>query len=145
MMNLKPLTNLLHASSTHGHYNQASIDAAALRRISMTLHRWHEMECNADVVRGVLGPAGGFVHDENGKPFLVGQVDGQKGNRFYSIPDREAGALKRLAAIMKSYPLLVSYVQTDPRGAALYVVRKDDVPAGGTLDAYYSCGTAVYR
>ena len=65
--------------------------------------------------------------------------------RRFPVPDRETGALKRLAAIMARYPQLSAYVQGDPRGAALYILRPGDVPEGGQADAYYSRGIAVYR
>ena len=55
------------------------------------------------------------------------------------IADRERGALKRLKAIMARYPGFEAYVQTDPRGASLYIL-----PAGITADNY-SRGIAVYK
>jgi hypothetical protein len=45
---------------------------------------------------------------------------------------------------MKRYPSLSVYVQGDPRGASLYVLRPGDVPEGERADAYYSRGVAVY-
>jgi hypothetical protein len=113
-------------------------DAEALRRISMTLHNWHEMECGDAYGRAL-------ERDETSdKPFVT--YDGGNGRRRrYAIPDREKGALKRLAEIMARYPTLSSYVQGDPRGASLYILRPGDVPQGKTADAYYSCGIAVYK
>ena len=61
----------------------------------------------------------------------------------YPVPDREAGARKRLAAIMKRYPALTAYVQTDPRGCALYLLRPGDVPAGAEPRECYTRGIAV--
>jgi len=114
-------------------------DALALRRISMTLHRWHELEC---------GDGSGFIErGENGegKPFMV-RWNSYTGKRMqWAIPDREKGALKRLASIMARYPALTSYVQGDPRGAALYILRPGDVPEGKDVNAYYSRGLAVYK
>ncbi len=122
-------------------------DAESLRRISMTLHRWHELECNADVQRFIPKRIEGklcyIVAEESGRPYLVSH-DGAK-HRYTAIPDRERGALKRLAKIMKRYPSLSSYVQTDPRGCALYILKPGDVPAGQDVGAYYSNGLAVYR
>ena len=108
-------------------------DAHALRRISMTLRRWHELEC---------GVEGGYIErdETTGKPFMVNPNN----NRRYPTPDRETGALKRLAKIMAAYPALSAYVQGDPRGAALYILRPGDVPAGEDADSYYSRGIAVY-
>jgi hypothetical protein len=59
--------------------------------------------------------------------------------------DREKSARKRLGKLMAKYPGLSAYVQTDPRGVALYILRPGDVPEGGDVDAYYSRGIAVYK
>lgn len=131
-------------------------DAHALRRISMTLHRWHELECgdsNAHnsfcITRGhkrkVTGAKGyTFEHDKAGKPFLEVHYN-SGGVSYFPQPDRERGALRRLAAIMARYPGFASYVQGDPRGCALYVMRPGDIPAGASLDSCYTRGIAVYR
>lgn len=114
-------------------------DAFSLRRISMTLHRWHELECGDD--------SGCIERGENGEgtPFMV-RWNSYTGKRMqWAIPDREKGALRRLNAIMARYPALTSYVQGDPRGAALYIIRPGDVPEGKDVDAYYSRGLAVYK
>jgi hypothetical protein len=108
-------------------------DAWALRRISMTLHRWYEHECNGAIQRD--GDRG------DGLPFWHSTYDGRK---LCRAPDRERGALKRLAEIMARYPDLTPYVQGDPRGCALYILRPNDVPEGKDADAYYSRGIPVY-
>lgn len=59
--------------------------------------------------------------------------------------DMETPALRRLAAIMAKYPGLGYYVQGDPRGAALYILRAGDVPEGADPSAYYSRGVAIYK
>lgn len=113
-------------------------EAAALRRISLTLRRWHERECGDD--QGVIER-----DDTTGKPYLVTQ----KGRRW-PVADRETGARRRLAAIIQSRneraaePILNTYIQTDPRGAALYILRPDDVPEGKDPAAYYSRGICIY-
>lgn len=108
-----------------------------LRKISNTLRRWFERECGTD--------AGAIERDEEtGKPFFRNG----RGNRW-PVPDLEAGAEKRLAAIMaarngrEAVPL-ATYIQTDPRGAALYILRPGDVPEGESANAYYSRGVCVY-
>ena len=112
----------------------ASEDAEGLRKIAMTLHRWHELECGVD--------DGCVERDaQTGKTFWI---SGSSGRRS-PFPDRETGALKRLAGIMARYPSLSSYVQGDPRGAALYILRPGDVPEGKDPDAYYNRGIAVYK
>lgn len=107
-------------------------DFWSLRRISMQLHRWHELECGVG--------NGGVERDETtGKCFWYNSYTGRRS----PTKDRKTGALKRLAAIMSKYPTLRPYVQGDPRGAALYIIRPDDSPIGQE-DSHYSRGIAVY-
>ena len=67
-------------------------EAARLRRISMTLHRWHELECGTDsvcITRGRIED-GDFVYDNNGTAFLEhGCVSGR--GRYQRIAGREYG------------------------------------------------------
>jgi hypothetical protein len=126
MSNTHNLNQVIAAGVSHD-------DAKALRRISMTLKRWSEHECNGAIQRD--GSAG------DGVPYWYNT---NTARRLYRAPDRERGALKRLVRIMASYPNLTHYVQGDPRGCALYILRPDDVPAGKDADAYYSRGIAVY-
>lgn len=157
-------------------------EAAALRRISLTLRRWFERECGDGY--------GCIERDEtSGKALWRNAISG----RAYPIPDRETGAQRRLAAILADrnsrehiqtyctvcnqdveapYPFttwtdrggnwtckgllhhkgaitggrgsLTAYIQTDPRGAALYLIRPGDVPEGGDVSAYYSRGVCIY-
>ena len=114
-----------------------------LRRISMTLQRWYELECGIN--------NGCIERDEaTGKPYWLNSMTMKQ----YPITDRERGALRRLAAIigqrnhrMTSVPNSFSvstYIQTDPRGAALYIIRPGDVPEGAVVESYYSRGICVY-
>ena len=116
-------------------------EAEKLRRISMTLRRWHEMECGTD--------NGCIERDEaTGKTFWLNAMTGRR----FPTPDRETGARKRLASIMEARALrvgsahvtLAAYIQTDPRGAALYILRPGDVPEGKEPESYYSRGLCVY-
>ena len=113
-------------------------DAFAIRRISMTLHRWYELECGDDT--------GCIERDETTeKPFMV-RWNAYTGKRMqWAVADREKGAIRRLDAIMARYPALSYYRQTDPRGAPLYILRPGDAPEGASTDAYYSRGLAVYK
>lgn len=135
-------------------------DACDLRRIAMTLHRWHELECGDGndyaswcITRGrwrtFIPEEGGkvrqFEHDETGTPFEERHIHTENKPRYTAIPDRERGALKRLAAILARYPGFGFYVQGDPRGAPLYILRPGDVPAGASVDSCYSNGVAVYK
>lgn len=109
-------------------------DAHALRRIAMTLHRWHELECGVD--------NGCVERDEtSGRAYWLNSMSGRRS----PIADRETGAHKRLAKIMARYPALRSYIQGDPRGAALYILREGDVPEGADADSYYSRGIVVCK
>ena len=76
-----------------------------LRRASLTLSSWGEMECNywvdRETVQGKI-----FRQDENG--------------RRYQIADRETGAINRVKAICEANGIYF-YHQTDPRGAAIYI------------------------
>jgi hypothetical protein len=132
-------------------------EAEALRRISMTLHRWHELECGTDsycIVRGAWNQdAQTFDYDDNGRPHYE-FAGGSGRTRYVALPDREKGARKRLDAIIEarnkravspgsSRTALGYYIQTDPRGAALYIIRPGDVPDGKSVESYYNNGIVV--
>lgn len=235
---LERLKNTLYQASTGypPNFDQCREDAESLRRISMTLHRWHELECgdgnehgswsiergrevervtwrdsnpwsgqcvyvpyrrflactslrasqivdngwDESKVDAYLLPqpdgslSAGLRYGADGPDYLSPMVTdakaaadlatefGSDGPPFFvhhhymhgkgkdyvtrtKCPDREAGALKRLAAIMARYPSLSSYIQGDPRGCALYILRQGDVPAGCDVGAYYSRGLAVHQ
>jgi hypothetical protein len=126
-------------------------EADALRRIEMTLHRWDEAECGD----GNDFASWSIERDETtGKPFrCVYPHNGP--SRRTPIADREAGAMRRLKAILdarnvreldankSSFNSLIGYHQGDCRGCALYLVRAGDVPAGESIDSYYNRGLAV--
>lgn len=112
-------------------------ETETLRRISRTLHRWAERECNGEV-----------EVDDSGKAWSVSQgyAPSWKVSR-YPVPNREAGAIRRLNKIMADHPGWTYYHQTDPRGAALYLVNLDgeigDMPIWEylqtrSLDSVYS-------
>ena len=116
----------------------ASDDARALRRISLTLRRWFELECGDG--RGCI------ERDEiTNKPYYAPSLmsNGWTPKRR-AIADRETGATVRLGEIMARYPHLTPYVQTDPRGASLYLLTAQQHVEGRTIDSYYSNGTAIY-
>ena len=109
-------------------------DAATLRRAAMTLRSWYESECGSD--------RGAIERDEaTGRPYWRSATTGRRGP---PVADREAGALRRAAAVMAQYPSLGHYIQSDPRGASLWILRPGDVPAGKDAEAYYSRGLPVY-
>src|SRR3990167_7083245 len=113
-------------------------EAKALRRIEMTLQRWSEQECGD----GNDHCSWAIERDEiTSKPYRVVYQHSGKSYRI-SIPDREAGALARLAKIMASHPALVAFHQGDPRGCALYILRQSDV-GQERIDSIYTRGVAV--
>jgi hypothetical protein len=169
-------------------------DAWQLRRISMTLQKWFELECGDSnghgswaIVRGVarfkknwncdcgevwntvdakrehahaatcpkchsrlnvsyrfIGKV--FEHDDDGLPFEEFHPHSEGGvARYTRLPDREKGARKRLAKIMTKYPALKTFIQGDPRGCALYVLREGDVPEGADVSSCYTRGIAVHQ
>lgn len=122
--------------------------AESLRHISMTLRRWYEKECGID---------GGYIERDEvtGKPYWHNSYTGRR----YPVRDAEKGAIRRLDAIITDrnskgretdshtitkYAPLSYYLQTDPRGAALYILRPGDVPSGEYASAYYPRGICVY-
>lgn len=91
-------------------------DASILRRAEKTLHRWAELECGD----GNAYASWSIERDETtDKPFMVTYPHTGK-TRRHAVPDRERGALRRVAALCKRLGLYW-YHQTDPRGCALYV------------------------
>jgi len=121
-------------------------DANALRRIALTLRRWFELECGDGNEYGSWA----IERDEaTDKPYMVhhhyNHGTGQDRTTRRLIADKETGARKRLAAILAKYPALHAYVQTDPRGASLYLLTAEQVAYyGKPMDQVYSNGVAVY-
>lgn len=135
-------------------------EAEQLRRISMTLHRWYELECGDSNQYGDWA----IERDDNGDgpPYMVHHRyhhDGRGGatTTRTRIADRENGAKRRLQAIIGARNARVKpangetridpvlpYLQTDPRGASLYIIRPGDVPEGKDIAAYYTRGICVY-
>lgn len=118
-------------------------EAHNLRRISMTLRRWFELECGID--------GGAIERDpDTDRPYWISEDNGRGPRRRWPVADRETGARKRLGAIMAARngrtppETLGAYIQTDPRGAALYILRPGDVPEGKDPGAYYNRGICVY-
>ncbi len=132
-------------------------EAVQLRRIEMTLQRWAERECGDEHGNAI-------ERDEvTGKPFATYEVRSNTfgGRNRYPIADREAGALRRLKAIVdarnarnaRKFPnglsdadchpeFIFPYHQSDPRGCAVYLVRTSDLN-GQSIDQVYNRGLAV--
>jgi len=121
-------------------------DSCALRRISMTLQRWFEFECGTG--EGQTTWSIERDGDEpDSKPFMRVQFPTSNGyhDSRRPYPDKENGARKRLAAIVARYPGLSAFVQGDPRGCALYILKPGDVPEGESASGFYTRGVAVYK
>ena len=108
--------DLQRAAEGHG-FRLSFDDAQTLRRAELTLHRWSEGECG-DV-------AGNLIErdDETGKPYISSEWGARWGLRARTrrpIPDRERGALRRVADVCERLGLHF-YHQGDPRGCSLYV------------------------
>lgn len=103
-----------------------------LRRISMQLRSWYEKECGDD---------SGWIerNPETDKPYFHSHT-----GRKWAIPDREKGAEKRLIALMANHPTMDFYLQTDPRGYCLHILRPGDVPEGKSKSSFYTNGIAVF-
>jgi hypothetical protein len=112
-----------------------------LRRISMTLHRWHELECgnSNDYASWAIER-----DEETEVPYMVTHHYSQNKPSRRRVADRETGAKKRLAKILESKPGISAYIQGDPRGAALYILRPGDIPEGKEAASYYNRGICVY-
>ena len=94
--------------------------AETLRRAEQTLHRWAEQKCGASKDR----VSWAISRDENSnKPFCETHFHDGGPSRVDWIADREAGALRRIAAVCKAVEASF-YHQTDPRGCALYVAAE---------------------
>jgi hypothetical protein len=140
-MTRKEAIRLTHQQDVLVSLGFTNSEADTLRRISRTLHRWSEHECNGAIQRdGVVG---------DGLPFWFNTNTGRKIGR---VPDRERGAMRRLEAVVSgrnvraripgsSNTALGYYVQG---GSALYILRPGDVPKGADVAGCYSRGIAVY-
>lgn len=144
-------------------------ESAALRRIEMTLQRWGEQECGAGNDYGSWA----IKRDETTqRPYMVHHHYLHGSGKDYitrrAIADREAGALRRLAAIVaarnkrvcppfhvpacQSAPLqtnpatagqhITAYHQTDCRGCNLYLLTQEQIGADA-IDSIYTRGLAV--
>lgn len=106
-------------------------DADTLRRAELTLRRWAELECGD----GDNYKSWAIERDEKtDKPYMVTYPHDGKARR-HAIPDREKGALRRIAKLCAELGLHYFH-QTDPRGCSLYVSNEP------LTDTDYSRGVA---
>ena len=133
-MTRKEAIRQTHQEDTLRALGFTSEEAEQLRRISMTLRRWFEHECNGDIQRD----------EQTDKPYCHYGHD----DRRYPVADRETGARKRLERIVRDRNARCSdrvqtYVQGDPRGCALYILRPQDLLSGHAIDSIYNRGIAI--
>ncbi len=115
-------------------------ETATLRRIERTLHRWAELECGEG---NDYAPSAIERDESTREPYLVTYPHTSERSHRRLIADREGGALKRLETMMAKHNDFLAYHQTDPRGCALYIVRKDDVRPDESVESVYSLGIAI--
>lgn len=126
--------NYAHLVRTLTRLGVTELHIDALVKIERALSRWHERECNG-------------IEYRDGVPYeyvdarFIGANDARQWRR---VADKGGGALKRLAAIMANYPSLDAYVQTDPRGCALYIFEKKAMK-GLDVNAHYSSKAIAIR
>jgi len=131
--------NMANLVNRLGNLGFAWDEVQTLIRIERTLHRWSELECgNSDDIKSWH-----VERDETtGKPFMVTHAHSSDKSTRWSIPDRENGALRRLAKMMKRHSGIRFYHQTDPRGCALYIINDASIP-DADLHRLYNRGVAV--
>lgn len=115
-MNARIATELLQSKLQRRGINASFEQAETLRRAELTLQRWFEQEC------GDSNDYNSWAIErdpETDKPYRVVYPHTGKSYRT-RIADREAGARRRIAAVCADLGCF-HYVQTDPRGCALYV------------------------
>lgn len=114
-------------------FNLSPDEIAKLLRLEKKLSRWHELQCGLDA---------GHVEEVGGEGSGKWEFVNRHGNRS---PIRDAGkqARKVLNAFTAENPDLYFFVQPDPRGCALYLLKKSQVESGERLNAVYSRGVAI--
>lgn len=99
-------------------------DANTLRRAEIALGRWGELECGDSNTYNAWAIERGDDGTGEGVPYMVTHHyrhgNGKDTVTRRRIPDREAGALRRVADVCKRNGLYFFH-QTDPRGCSLYV------------------------
>jgi hypothetical protein len=137
----------------------------------MTLHRWHELECGdgngcierdettgkaywlnsytmrrtpiADRETGARKRLDRIVNDRNRRKAEERAACPNCGQWQHGTGDCLNECVKR--GLAPSRKALGYFIQTDPRGAALYIIRPGDVPPEGkSVESYYSRGICVY-
>jgi hypothetical protein len=116
---------LMHRLRQRG-INADRAQARVLRLAERSLHRWHEAECGGSNAHGSFC----IERDEKtGTPFYCYYPHDQSiPNRRHRIPDKEATAIARITTACTALGCHF-FVQTDPRGCALYVSAEPLTPS----------------
>lgn len=123
----------LRLAQSLAHFKLSPDDIAKLLRIEEKLRRWHELRCGIDA---------GHVEEIGSEGSGKWEFVNRHGHRS---PIRDAGkqARKALNAFTAENPDLIFYVQADPRGCALYLLKKSQVDSGEDVNAVYNRGVAI--
>jgi hypothetical protein len=109
-------------------------DAEELAKISMRLRKWKQLEVGTD---------GGHIErqENTNMPFWVRD----DGSAWVKVADMEAEAMKKLEGIIGKHKRLTAYIQGDPAGVVLYIIRESDIPKGRNIEEFYNRGIPVFR
>ena len=107
-----------------------------LFRIEKTLSHWSERECGDENGNAIERD------EKTGKPFMTFERPSGARGRL-AIPDREAGANRRLAKLMAGHGAYIAYNQPDPRGCALYIVPVAKLEGANVDSVYSTIGLAI--
>jgi hypothetical protein len=135
---MKPTKAMITANkvATLNRYGFNTAESFELFAIERRLNSWFTRECNGEIDRD----------EKSNKVYGVFECHRRGPTRTrLPIRDLETAALRKLDAIMATRPHLVSYVQTDPRGAALYIIEKERLTPTLSIDCQYSRGYCVYN
>ena len=120
-----------------------------LRRLEKRFQRWHELECGTELPHAP-GWTIAVERDEQTGTTFMRRMGHDRSGRYIDeraiCRDDEKLCKKRLAKLMQPYPHLVAYVQTDPRGCALYIIPREAVQeaeANGQNASYIYSGRGV--
>ena len=106
----------LRASRARENWGMDPNDYRRLALIDHQLQRWYELECDGDIERD----------EETGKVYRVyGHNTPDQPIRRIPTRDMETGAIKRAKDIANRYQGWI-YIQTDPRGCAVYFWRSGE-------------------
>ena len=135
---MKPTKAMMKANkvATLNRYGFSNREALDLFTIESRLHKWHERECNGEVDRD----------EKTGKVYGVIQCL-RRGTVRTRLPirDMETFVIRKLDGIMATRPHLTYYIQSDPRGAALYIIEKEKLDPALSIDCQYNRGICVYN